>query len=982
MNLLRFIMKKVSARNYDRERENKVDKRTHLIGNPFILLLIWIAWVYFVAWLSCYATIAFKTLSDWVNSPESQAAMHAGKLVGFDTVENAWKNFNNLGNFQTALITSKTLFLFLTSLMSLMVIPIFLKIYAKHKSTNYNQYGNDRFATIAEVLWQYPQVPDKGYEFSGKGGIPIMHIKPTNWTFIRIHPILFMKYWLLPVIPYTLSKLPLSINLKARLSEREPVKGFYAIDNTKTSTMIIGISRSGKGETLVMPLIDILSRAKEKVSMVVNDLKGELYQMSYFTLRRRGYDVRVINLDELNFSDSYNPLEMVIKYAKEGYYDKTQKAANTFSSSIYTDPNAKDKFWQNSSINLLNSLILATIDYAQRNNRWDQITMDNVLHMMTDLGGKEVMLDKDNNIVTNPKLAVETKNKLTVYFMKLRELNEKQYSDFRQMALDSFAQSKFAGEETAGNIYSSAMEGIKLYQQADIAKMTSLNSVNLENLGFPRVLKVKFPDKFKFSTAIVEFIDSNSTIEKKTIIVDELGNISCPIRTKLPDKFTIKISFNFYKNNPELKDKSVILDATKIYRKKSFGKHKYLIDKYTGKPILKTIRLKISNSNLGKENDKKIDLIDFKLNYSEKPVALFFVTPPNNPAYNQLATFAIDQVFNVNYELASANAGECVTPIHNILDEFGNLNTIPNLDTKVTMGLGSKIHFHFVVQNLEQLELHYSKQQAATIQSNCANLLYILTNSETTAKFISNQIGKRTVETNTKNGKALDPNSNSYNNGLISQDLMTPPELTRLMGGEMIVLRSVYRQDQQGNDVSAYPIFDHNKTKMPYRYTFLNHEFDSNTKLSDVAIKSKHRDINLKKLRIEYDEAYNDLIKLLGKDREKATPTGTDAILSTLNNRIGEVVTERKAVFTEEELVNNDLLKNAANRLYQFARRISDSPVDPMLLGNANEFWRKNNSWEKVTGILNNDNLLINQFQASIIKDRKIIQDRKETTNA
>ena len=115
---------------------------------------------------------------------------------------------------------------------------------------------------------------------------------------------------------------------------------------------------------------------------------------------------------------------------------------------------------------------------------------------------------------------------------------------------------------------------------------------------------------------------------------------------------------------------------------------------------------------------------------------MFFVTPPNNPAYNQLATFAIDQVFNVNYELASSNEGETVIPIHYILDEFGNLNTIPNLDTKVTLGLGSRIHFHFVVQNLEQLELHYSKQQAATIQSNCANLLYILTNSETTAKII------------------------------------------------------------------------------------------------------------------------------------------------------------------------------------------------------------------------------------------------------
>ena len=298
--------------------------------------------------------------------------------------------------------------------------------------------------------------------------------------------------------------------------------------------MIVGISRSGKGETLVMPLIDILSRAKNKVSMVVNDLKGELNRMSYYTLKERGYDVKVINLDELNFSDSYNPLEIIIKYAKEGYYDKAQKAANVFSSSIYTDPNAKDKFWQNSSINLLNALILAVLDYADRNNRWDQVTMDNVLHMMTDLGGKEAMVDQDNNIVSNPQRGqqVSMKSKLTVYFSKLRDLNDVEYSEFRQMALDSFAQSKFAGEETSGNIYSSAMEGIKLYQQSDIAKMTSLNSLNLESIGFHRVFKAKFSDKFKFSTAIISFSNDKSVIEEKTVIVDELGNISCPIKSK------------------------------------------------------------------------------------------------------------------------------------------------------------------------------------------------------------------------------------------------------------------------------------------------------------------------------------------------------------------------------------------------------------------------------------------------------------------
>ncbi|OYS42534.1 hypothetical protein CBF82_07470, partial [Lactobacillus taiwanensis] len=150
-----------------------------------------------------------------------------------------------------------------------------------------------------------------------------------------------------------------------------------------------------------------------------------------------------------------------------------------------------------------------------------EVTMDNVLHMMTELGSKEVLLNSSGDIIpTDDEIdsgllempednkPVSQKNKLLVYFAKLQKLYEKNYSKFRQMALDAFAQSKFAGDETSGNIYSSAMEGIKIYQQSDIAKMTSLNSLDFTKLGFPRTLKVKFSDpKYQFKTAVVEFDD-------------------------------------------------------------------------------------------------------------------------------------------------------------------------------------------------------------------------------------------------------------------------------------------------------------------------------------------------------------------------------------------------------------------------------------------------------------------------------------------
>ena len=58
------------------------------------------------------------------------------------------------------------------------------------------------------------------------------------------------------------------------------------IDDTLTNNLIIGITRSGKGEMFVIPSIDVYSRAEEKTSMVITDPKMELYKTSKKDLRR------------------------------------------------------------------------------------------------------------------------------------------------------------------------------------------------------------------------------------------------------------------------------------------------------------------------------------------------------------------------------------------------------------------------------------------------------------------------------------------------------------------------------------------------------------------------------------------------------------------------------------------------------------------------------------------------------------------------
>ena len=87
---------------------------------------------------------------------------------------------------------------------------------------SYGQEGDARLATIQEIKEQYSAVPDRKERFEGMGGIPITHY----------------------------------------------MNKFY-IDLNTVNSLILGTSRSGKGESIVFPLTDILSRAKEQCSLIL-----------------------------------------------------------------------------------------------------------------------------------------------------------------------------------------------------------------------------------------------------------------------------------------------------------------------------------------------------------------------------------------------------------------------------------------------------------------------------------------------------------------------------------------------------------------------------------------------------------------------------------------------------------------------------------------------------------------------------------------
>ncbi|MEI2342540.1 type IV secretory system conjugative DNA transfer family protein, partial [Priestia megaterium] len=195
-------------------------------------------------------------------------------------------------------------------------------IRSNFKDLNHNQKGSGRFTTRRELKKQYRKVPEKTATYQGGGGVPVSRIQ----TYDLIQT--WKEYKALKGI----QKL-----LHARRFFTK--KSYMLIDDTPVNNLIIGITRSGKGETFVFPTIDIYSRAEKQPSLVCNDPKGELLAASKNTLEERGYHVEVLNLLNPLESMSYNLLEMIKETYKDGDYSTAQALCNTLSYTLYYNPN-------------------------------------------------------------------------------------------------------------------------------------------------------------------------------------------------------------------------------------------------------------------------------------------------------------------------------------------------------------------------------------------------------------------------------------------------------------------------------------------------------------------------------------------------------------------------------------------------------------------------------------------------------------------
>jgi len=108
-----------------------------------------------------------------------------------------------------------------------------------------------------------------------------------------------------------------------------------------------------------------------------------------------------------------------------------------------------------------------------------------------------------------------------------------------------------------------------------------------------------------------------------------------------------------------------------------------------------------------------------------KKMAVFLISRDESSIHNALITSLIQQFYTELVDVAEEHDGVLPIPVEFVLDEFGNLPKIADINAKITAARSRSIRFLLVVQSLEQLSYVYGRDLAQIIMGNATHWVYL-----------------------------------------------------------------------------------------------------------------------------------------------------------------------------------------------------------------------------------------------------------------
>lgn len=297
------------------------------------------------------------------------------------------------------------------------------------------------------------------------------------------------------------------------------------VDNGEYHSLVIGATGSGKTQTVILPMVHSLAKAKE--SMIITDPKGEIYEKTSNMLRARGYQILLLNFRDPQNGNAWNPMSLPYQMYKSGNQDKAIELLDDLALNILYDDSNKnaDPFWEKTSADYFSGVALGLFEDAKE----EEININSISLATTvgeeKFGGSTYIKEYFNGKDPNSAAAINASSTI------------------------------MAPNETKGSILSVFKQKVKLFaSRENLSEMLSHSDIDLESIGEkPTAVFIVIQDEKKTYHSLVTILLKQ--IYETLISVAQRHGGKLPIRTNfLLDEFA---------NMPPLKDVTTMITAAR-----------------------------------------------------------------------------------------------------------------------------------------------------------------------------------------------------------------------------------------------------------------------------------------------------------------------------------------------------------------------------------------------------------------------------------
>ncbi len=296
------------------------------------------------------------------------------------------------------------------------------------------------------------------------------------------------------------------------------------VDNGDYHNLIIGSTGSGKTQTIVKPMINLLSKKGE--SMIISDPKGEIYHYAADFLKKQGYNVIVLNFREPERGNAWNPLALPYQYYNAGNVDKATELLNDVANNIFKSSKTQDPFWEDSASDYFSGLALGLFIDAE-----EKYVNINSINLMSTVGDERLGASTYINEYFNLKGPASSS-----YIFASNTIN--------------------APADTKGGILSTFRGKIRIFSaQEKLSEMLSYSDFDMRDIGRKKtaVFVIIHDEKTTYHSLMTIFI--KQCYETLIDVAQESPNGKLPFRTNfILDEFA---------NMPRLNDIDSMVSAAR-----------------------------------------------------------------------------------------------------------------------------------------------------------------------------------------------------------------------------------------------------------------------------------------------------------------------------------------------------------------------------------------------------------------------------------